>query len=273
MIENSVQETLLYPLLGRAAAAAHWPMYFTDHHACETIEAMGASNSTRRLGRMTDLVYGLRYEMNVKLAREYLKEHPEATVVNMGAGLDSLYEDIDNGLMTYVSIDYPEVIELRRQYLPLHEREYNVASSLHEEDWMHHLPFDPQKGILFLAAGVFYYFTVEEGKQLIKRLAAYFPEGRLAFDCESPRVMKGSDRAVRKNGIMNAPMPFLIKDPRSIRTWSKDIAEMKIIPGFLSALSDTRLLPFHYRFVLQFMGYFEMMYVLVLDFANRKMTV
>ena len=43
--------------------------------------------------------------------KEYLKKYPEATVVNLGCGLDETGKACDNGLCHIVNIDFPDIIE------------------------------------------------------------------------------------------------------------------------------------------------------------------
>lgn len=113
---SKVQETLLFPLVGRYRATEKWPEYFNDKFAKDILSKFGDEVFKKELSNFSNLSYGLRYKMNVILAKEYLGKYPGATVVNLGAGLDSLYEDIDNGKMNYYSLDLPEVIELRKNF-------------------------------------------------------------------------------------------------------------------------------------------------------------
>jgi O-methyltransferase involved in polyketide biosynthesis len=45
--------------------------------------------------------------------RAFLREHPSATVVNLGCGLDTTFARVDNGTVTWYDLDLPDVIELR----------------------------------------------------------------------------------------------------------------------------------------------------------------
>ena len=60
-------------------------------------------------------------------------------------------------------MDLPDVIELRRILIPEpHARSQSIAGSFLDERWLHQLTVD--EPVLFLAAGVFYYFDEAEIK-------------------------------------------------------------------------------------------------------------
>ncbi len=69
--------------------------------------------------------YDLRCEVEA-----YLKEHPNAAVVNLGCGLDDTFRKSDNGLCRSYNIDLPDVIAVRDELLPAGERKENIACDL-----------------------------------------------------------------------------------------------------------------------------------------------
>ena len=54
-------------------------------------------------------------------ARDYLKSHPTAAVVNLGCGLDSTGRACDNGSCKIYNLDFPDVIAVRNELLPAGE--------------------------------------------------------------------------------------------------------------------------------------------------------
>ena len=101
--KNTVQETLVIPLYGRKMCSELYPSLFRDETAIRLIDkidydfsalAEKAGSAMQRFGflevamRQNDLAYEV---------REYLKEHPEAAVVNLGCGLDDTGRRCDNG--------------------------------------------------------------------------------------------------------------------------------------------------------------------------------
>jgi phosphatidylethanolamine/phosphatidyl-N-methylethanolamine N-methyltransferase len=55
-------------------------------------------------------------------ARAFLAGRPGGLVVDIGCGLDTRFDRLDDGQMSWLGLDLPEVISLRRQLLPNAER-------------------------------------------------------------------------------------------------------------------------------------------------------
>lgn len=267
MKENTIQQTLLYPIIGRAKVTKDYPHILEDKTSYKIIEKFDPDMIAKLdQGKFPALVYCGRYLGNIKLAKDYLKDHPEASVVNLGCGLDSLYEAIDNGKMKYYNLDFPEVIDLRKDHFPLRQREYNIACSMTDHSWMDQVDFDKSKGILFLSAGVLYYFTLDQARDLIAEMASRFPGGRFAFDNESPAMIKKSNKSVKNSGISNAQMHFILKDPMYIKTWSPHISKLSLILDLFFAMENTKGLPLVFKMGRSMLKRKPNMYYIVMDF-------
>ena len=198
---NDVQQTLFFPLMGRADAARRWPDLFPDpwaEHAMGIREAEGSA--AQQLGAFPSAVYGLRHLLTIREINAYLKDHPGAAVVNIGCGLDRVVHEIADADSLVYNVDFPEVIETRERWIEPHEREIALPYSATDHRWMDQV--DAGKGLVAIAAGVFYYFEVEEVKALVREMGARFPGSRLCYDAESPRVTAGSE-------ILHRHAPFV----------------------------------------------------------------
>ena len=110
------------------------------------------------------------------------------TVVNLGCGLDDTFSKVDNGFCSGYNLDFPDVIAVRNELLPAGEREQNIACDLNDYAWMDAI--DASQGAVFFAAGVFYYFKIEDVKRLFSAMAERFPGAVLAFDSCNERGAK-----------------------------------------------------------------------------------
>lgn len=81
--------------------------------------------------------------------RDYLKQHPNAAVVNLGYGLDSTGKNCDNGSCKIYNLDFPDVIKVRNELLPPLEREENIACNLNDTEWFNKI--DASNGAIFFA--------------------------------------------------------------------------------------------------------------------------
>ena len=223
--KNTVQETLVIPLFGRLVCSERFPELFSDPEAkriCDSLDYDFAEKRKKMESpaglfgalEVAQRQYDLRCEVEA-----YLKEHPKASVVNLGCGLDDTFRKCDNGLCRGYNIDLPDVIDIRNELLPAVEREQNLSCDLNDHSWMDRI--DASCGAAFFAAGVFYYFKTEEVRKLFAAMAARFPGAVLIFDSCNERGAK----LMRKTWLKEAEITdvsafFSLEDEAELRGWS-----------------------------------------------------
>ena len=224
--KNIVQETLIIPLLGRLICSEHFPHLFYDPEA-ERICAMldfDFEEKRKKMETPAGLFGALevaqrQYDL-IAEAKAYLKDHPQAAVVNLGCGLDDSFTKADNGQCRGYNIDFPDVIRIRNDLLPAKEREKNLACDLLDLKWMEEI--DAEHGAVFLAAGVFYYFRTEDLKTLFTAMAERFPGAVLVFDACNRFGAKLMRRTwLREAGITDVNAYFSLEDEKELENWSE----------------------------------------------------
>lgn len=262
-----VQQTLFFPLLGRAVAARRWPEVFADPWAEEAVRIRSAEGSAAvELGDFPAAVYGLRHLGGIVEVNRYLREHPGAAVVNIGCGLDRIVHELDDPGAVVYNLDFPEVLEMRARWAEPSPREVDLPCSVTDHSWMDRV--DASRGLIAVASGVFYFLEVEEVRALVHAMAERFPGGRLCYDSQSPEVMAESERQVRCSGTPETRMPFRVADPRSVATWSERIADVRIEYDFTAYSERRAALPAELRAQFDEMGRTESMYEVVVTFAG-----
>ncbi len=229
--KNTVQETLIIPLFGRKVCSEHFPHLFKDPEA-ERICSMLDYDFAEKGKKMESAVglfgalevaqrqYDLAWEV-----KDYLKEHPDAAVVNLGCGLDDTFRKCDNGTCKGYNIDMPDVIAVRDELLPAIDREKNLAYDLNDERWMDEI--DSSQGAVFFASGVFYYFKTEAVIELFQKMAKKFSGGVVVFDSCNQRGAKMMTKTwLKEAGITDVNALFSVEDKSEIETWSKDFASV-----------------------------------------------
>ena len=226
--KNTVQETLIVPLYGRKMCSEKFPELYTDIFAkglCEKIdydftELEKKNNSF--LYEFGSLEAAMRQLDIISEIKEYLKKYPEATIVNLGCGLDETGKACDNGICHIVNIDFPDIIEIREKLITKEDREKNIACDLKDYSWMKEI--DASKGVIFFAAGVFHYFKMDEVKALVLELAKRYTGGCLVFDSVGKLGLKLMMSKTLKNmGIKDVDGFFYINNPEKDLNWSEKI--------------------------------------------------
>ncbi len=152
------------------------------------------------------------YSFDIAL-KEYLFSHPEATVVNIGAGFDTSFYRNDNGLLKWYEIDLPEVIKARESFLNPSERHYHIAQSVFDYSWLDSIEFDESKGIFLIAGGVFYYFLSDHVKNFLTVIGKKFRTGQIVFDYVTKIGMKIGNKKSLKAGMKNVLWKSFVNNP------------------------------------------------------------
>lgn len=225
--KNTVQETLMIPLIGRKVCSEHFPELFADPEADRILNMLDYDLGGKlRLMNTPPGLFGAlevaqrQYDLAWEV-KDYLLTHPEAAVVNMGCGLDDTFRKCDNGRCKGYNIDMQDVIAVRNDLLPAGPREENIAHDLNDFAWMDMI--DASGGAVFFASGVFYYFHREDVKKLFAEMARRFPGGVVVFDCCNKRGAKMMMKTwIKQAGIKDVSAFFSLENTSEIKQWKGD---------------------------------------------------
>ena len=129
------QETMLIPLFARAVETRRKHPIVKDPKAAEIVESIDWDfqrfNQRRRV-----VACALRGVMFDEWIPEFLGRHPAGTVVEIGAGLNTRFERLDNGSLHWFDLDLPDVVELRRKFFRDSGRRMTLSGSVLDPGWM-----------------------------------------------------------------------------------------------------------------------------------------
>jgi O-methyltransferase involved in polyketide biosynthesis len=123
--------------------------------------------------------------------KDFLSRHPEGTVVEIGAGLNSRFERLDNGTVHWFDLDLPDTVELRRKFFIDSGRRVTLAESIVDPGWMAAVRQSPGP-YCFVAEGVFIFLTEPEVKAALAQIARNFPRASIAFDTATLKAINRS---------------------------------------------------------------------------------
>ncbi|WP_342043058.1 class I SAM-dependent methyltransferase [Bacillus sp. OTU2372] len=247
---QSVQATMLIPLWGRATASEKNPEILYDKEAIEIIAGceFDFTEIARTFGEYGGISYIVRARKIDDMIRAFIEKHPRATIVNIGAGLDTTFLRVDNGTINWYNLDLADAIAFRQTLIADTPRNTCIAKSFFDVSWFDDVIFNKEDSILFISAGVFYYFQESQLKEMFQHMASRFPGGELFFDAESKFAVNISNRIVEKTGNKGAKMYFYVNNPRILESWSPNIklisteSYFKGIPVSKQWESGTRLM-------------------------------
>ena len=218
--KNTVQETLILPLYSRKLCSELYPNLYRDETAVRLLARIdydfseAEKNSRSLMQRFGALEVAMRQNDLAWEVRDYLKNHPEAAVVNLGCGLDNTGRACDNGSCKIYNLDFPDVITVRNELLPAGAREKNLPCDLNDTAWFSQI--DASGGAVFFASGVFYYFLTEQVRALVQAMADAFPGGVLVFDAANRTAVKMIAKTWLKTAkIQDVGAYFAVSDAKS----------------------------------------------------------
>lgn len=220
---GDVQKTLMLPLWGRAVESAGKCPLLVDRDA---VAIMGSvdydfGEMARGLNRLTQKAWIMRSICVDEAVRDFIRKYPHGTVVNLGCGLDTTFGRVDNGKLMWYDLDLPDVIDLRRKFIGEGERRRFVAASFLDAGWMDSIR--AESNVLFIAAGLFYYFDERQVRDYMVRQADRFPGSELMMDVASPAGVKAANRLViERSGLGDKSfLKWGLDDPKALLSWDK----------------------------------------------------
>lgn len=222
-----VQETLLIPLLGRAEDTKRKNGLIRDPKAVEIVEALDYDFSK---WKRDPSLFGscLRTKMFDEEVAAFLADHPEGTVIEIGAGLNTRFERLDNGRAHFIELDLPDSMALRREFFEEQERRKMVATSVLDEDWYALVEASPAP-YCFISEAVIIYLDKAVVEDLLVRLAQRFPGAIFLTDTAAAAMVDNQHKHTAMNKLSRESwFRWRCDDPKSLeplglrleRSWS-----------------------------------------------------
>ena len=104
--------------------------------------------------------------------------------MNIGAGLDTTFYRIDNGLTHWYDLNLPAVIKLRKKLIPETDRTTCIAKSFLDPSWCKDIK-NTEDGVFMTASGVLPLIQEAQVKQFFLLLADNLPGNEIVFDAQS----------------------------------------------------------------------------------------
>ncbi|MCM8797786.1 MAG: class I SAM-dependent methyltransferase [Candidatus Omnitrophica bacterium] len=132
----------------------------------------------------------VRTEILDTVVSDFIKRNPRGVVINFGAGLCTRFWRISTPEITWVEIDFPEMIAFRKKLNePFVENHIFFPGSLSNPNILKELAVYSDKPVLFIAEGVLMYLAEEEVKGLFCGVAEIFPYSEILFEAISSSFM------------------------------------------------------------------------------------
>ncbi|MEM6598879.1 MAG: class I SAM-dependent methyltransferase [Cyanobacteria bacterium P01_C01_bin.69] len=214
-----VQETLLIPLLGRALETKKGTGLIQDQKAVEIVKALDYDFSKWR--KSQSLVGAtLRTRLFDQDVQQFLMEHPTGTVIEIGCGLNTRFERIDNGRAHWFDLDLADSLALRRQFFQDQPRRTMLEASVLETDWMAVVAATGGPWC-FVSEAVIIYLEPTQARQAISQIANRFPGAWILTDTTAQAMVDSqSSHDAMKYMSQESWFRWGCDDPSEIESWA-----------------------------------------------------
>jgi len=231
---SGVQETLFLLLWGRAHETRKSQPLLVDNTAVSIVESIDydftdIAEKINPVSRAAWIARSLFFDHEIK---QFLEKCPDGSIVNIGCGLDTTFDRVNNGTAIWYELDLPDVIELRKRYIKESWMRKFLSYSVFDEKWYQEIK--NKNKVFLLLAGVIYYFDENEVKALFNSFCTTFKRCEIVFDYSSPRGAKIANKSVIRDGGMDksAHLKWGIDDLKEIENWNHKIKIVKNMPLF-----------------------------------------
>ncbi len=181
--------TLFYTLRARAEEQAHSRPLIQDPLAAIWYGKLSVPQAVKQAMVATyspvfQLATAVRARLYDDIARNFIARHAAPQVVELGAGLSTRYHRLGDPAISWVELDLPEAVAVRRQVDEETAVHRFLAASMLDESWVWQVletAVSPAH-TLFIAEGVLFFLSRSQVRQLMNLLRANFPGALIAAD-------------------------------------------------------------------------------------------
>lgn len=179
---NKIPETMLITLWAKATENQERKPLLRDPKAAEIIAKINYDFTKFKKAKFSQAGVCIRAHLIDQETRNFISQHPDAVIIQLGAGLDARYERLGNPTVTHwYDLDLPEVIAIRKQFFQETDNHSFLAMSLFDTAWIQLLK-SHHKPVLIIIEGVLMYFPPAQVKDFMLHLTREFDTATLLFD-------------------------------------------------------------------------------------------
>lgn len=193
---NNIEETLLIPLWARAKETIRdRDALLKDPLATTILDALDYDCSAFSNAKLSQLGCSVRCVIFDNEVTSFLQKYPRGTVINVGCGLDTRAHRLSHLIKgRWYDVDLPEVIALRRHFMPETEHIKYLDKSFMDPDLWDLITPIPNEPIAVVAEGVFMYFTEEQIRAFLTNVLDHGAGAKVHCLIEStPRIFSNQD--------------------------------------------------------------------------------
>ena len=218
--QENVSETLLIPLYMRAQESKEENPIIVDTKSVELLSKVDYDFSKFSADERCQRYISLRTKYFDEAVRKFVDKYDDAVVVLIACGLDPRVEriSIEKEYQVY-ELDLPDVINLRKKFLPESSNNRYIAGSITNDEWIQTIKAShPYGHFLFILEGISMYLTEEEMKNVFKNIDDNFDHAEVHVERMNKFFSKRTYLQKSVNNT-NATFNWGCDNPKEIEQW------------------------------------------------------
>ncbi len=188
MMKNE-SKTLYIPLYGKAFVSKKG-IILSDKKAEEIWEKEKFPLGGKSKSKWLAYFMGMRAAVIDNWLFEKLLKNSKSLVLHVGCGLDSRIERVKAPFGNWFDVDFPDVIEVRKEYYSEKENYKMIGASASETEWISALP--DSENVVVVLEGISMYLSEEIIEKLFSALSEKFLKVEIIMDVYTKKAVKAS---------------------------------------------------------------------------------
>jgi O-methyltransferase involved in polyketide biosynthesis len=214
-----VEDSLLLTLYCRALDNRLSKPILSDATADEIVRKLDYDFGQFKVNKNFILNVALRAKKLDEVASGFIRHHPDAVGLDLGAGLDTrMIRVAAPTTVDWYDVDYPAVVAVRERLIPDRVNAHNIGADVTDPDWLSTVPGD--RPAVIVADGLMGFLSKDEFVSLLNRLIDHFPSGEIAFNSYTSFAVWATKHVPGTSSVAGLLKFPGVDDPRELERWN-----------------------------------------------------
>ena len=187
---EGVEKTMLLTLFAKAKHSQQKNHKFYDSKAIEVMSKVDYDFSIAEKDKFMQLGTIARTIVLDDMVSEYIKTHPDCTIVNIASGMDTRFNRLDNGRINWYNVDLENSAKYRLKYIEDTDRVTTLAYSAMDSGWANEIL--TRNDILFIVEGLTMYLHQNDVAEILNVIDSNFEDCTVFMEIMPPISVKNT---------------------------------------------------------------------------------
>lgn len=183
-----IPESMLIPLIARAKEYENEKPIIKDALSKKIFDGLDDMYKNVTCDDMSQIGISIRTVIIDCVTKRLIKDNKDLIVVNIGCGLDTRFQRFNKEKISWIDLDVPESIEIRKTFFKESNSYKMISKSMLDYSWIDDVKnykfFNSKSDILFIIEGVLMYFDESVMTQLLDTIIKKMGDHNLTFAIE-----------------------------------------------------------------------------------------